>query len=831
MEYCKHCMMPVEQGGIYCPSCGQVLDSQELSHHLMPGTILSDRYVVGTALGEGGFGITYIGRDITLDMRVAVKEYYPNGIVVRNNAFSSEVSCVTGEEKKALFEKGRNSFLKEARILAKFSGEPGIVGVRDTFEQNGTAYIVMEFLDGITLKEYLKTNGILSVDQAIDMLTPVMLSLEKVHRQGMIHRDISPDNIMIVSDGVKLLDFGAARDYTGAENKSLSVILKPGFAPKEQYSNRGKQGPWTDIYSLCATMYICITGKLPPSSIDRITDDTLQPPSALGIPISETAEYAIMKGLSIEASDRYQMFSDLLADLENEWYDPESMSGDEEFYLNNGMAEEGEGYDPSGAAGMQNGNPPMQQDMDDQVTMISETAPPGMSGAFVNWEQNYTPPDDNREDPQKESPPQEKKKRPLMVAALCIAAVLLGAGVYFIVSHVGGSAQTALQYFEKKGFSQDTGYAETVRERLDADAGSLHAYRDVPESKVEEWVEAVYKEGYSLQSRFGKVGERCYVFDDPDEKKGIIAGFSAEGKNCFIVFEATGEDYDFFVGYDTDEMMRQWSNINNDQFFGYENDQIYGCLSTADGPTIVKIDAQTATATGVNGIAANGFAVIDGQVYYRAYKEEEKAVYRLPQERLFDNARYLQKFKSSLLYSEPSGVENRRVIRYDVADGSSHTVLEAAASYPYAAGHLLFYRDDADGEKEHVYNLLTGENRTLTIERTSDFVSDGKSGYYEDESMRVKQYDFQTGDVSVKNDKGCWGHLCLTPDGLYFQKDKNVIVVYRGYDTKTVCNTASYVFAIPSGVIIVDMDNSSNTVSNAYVCDASSDNLRKIEVQ
>ena len=312
MKYCLFCMNPIEENDVECPFCGKKLDVELPSHHLKPGTILNKKIYVGAALGEGGFGITYIGRDLNLDIKVAVKEYYPNGYVNRSNTISPDLTCSISQDKKDFFDKGRERFLREARILAKFAREPGVVEVRDFFEENNTAYIIMEFLEGQDLKEYLKVNGTLSPEQTIRLLMPVMQALTKIHSQGLIHRDISPDNIRIIDGGVKLLDFGAARDVSAVANKSLSVMLKPGYAPEEQYRSKGNQGPWTDVYALCATMYKCITGITPDDSTQRLFSDELKSPSALGVIIDTTIEAALMKGLAVLQRDRYQTIDELL---------------------------------------------------------------------------------------------------------------------------------------------------------------------------------------------------------------------------------------------------------------------------------------------------------------------------------------------------------------------------------------------------------------------------------------------------------------------------------------------------------------------------------------
>jgi len=200
-----------------------------------------------------------------------------------------------------------------AKTLAKFRNLPGIVSVTDFFYTNETSYIVMEYIEGMTLKAYLaESGGKLPADRVFDMMKPVMFSLDKVHLGGMVHRDISPDNIMIDSNGfVKLLDFGAAREFTDSGNRSLSVILKHGYAPEEQYRSRGVQGPWTDVYALCATVYRCITGVTPLESNERLIGDELRAPSELGAEIGRAREAALMKGMAVMQRDRWQSMNGL----------------------------------------------------------------------------------------------------------------------------------------------------------------------------------------------------------------------------------------------------------------------------------------------------------------------------------------------------------------------------------------------------------------------------------------------------------------------------------------------------------------------------------------
>ena len=288
---------------------------EENLHCLRKGTRLIGRYTIECVLGQGGFGITYLGMDELYQRKVAIKEFFPQGIVTRNTEYEDTVT-VTFVEEKADYEKGKERFLKEARTMAKFSKDEGIVKVLDFFEINNTAYIVMEYFEGITLKQYIRENQRITSEELVRLLVPLIESLDEIHSQGMIHRDISPDNIMVLSDGrIKLMDFGAARDYTKFGGKTLSIVLKPGYAPPEQYQTHGIQGPWTDIYALCATMYKCITEETPPDAIDRVIDDHLKKISEFGITIPPKVESVIIKGMSVSAKDRYQDIKDFCEDL------------------------------------------------------------------------------------------------------------------------------------------------------------------------------------------------------------------------------------------------------------------------------------------------------------------------------------------------------------------------------------------------------------------------------------------------------------------------------------------------------------------------------------
>ncbi len=312
-KLCPHCMKEMKSVGEYCPYCGKsIKDASAGLHQLNPFTILQGKYLVGSVLGEGGFGITYIGIDMNLEVRVAIKEFYPNGYVSRDHTQTTIVTQFNNSNAEAV-RKWKEGFVKEARALGKCQNLPGIVGVKDFFEENGTAYIVMEYVDGTTLKSYIKDKGgKISADELLPAIRPVMSSLQQVHDTGVIHRDISPDNIMFMPDGsMKLLDFGAARSFAEADaQRSLSVMLKPGFAPEEQYRTHGNQGPWSDVYALAATIYRCITGTVPVESMERMRKDTLKSPKELGIKISDQQNAALMKAMAVYAEDRFQSIRD-----------------------------------------------------------------------------------------------------------------------------------------------------------------------------------------------------------------------------------------------------------------------------------------------------------------------------------------------------------------------------------------------------------------------------------------------------------------------------------------------------------------------------------------
>ena len=301
---CMGCMHEYDAKYDVCPFCGYVYGTPpKEAYHMTPGTILNNKYIIGKVLGFGGFGITYIAYDKILEQRVAIKEYMPGEFSTRMPE-QSTVTVFSGEREEQ-FREGLKKIEEEAKRLSKFSSVPNIVHIFDCFQANNTVYIVMEYLDGESLKDKLSRDGRMPVQDAYDIVIKVISAMKMVHKEGMIHRDIAPDNIFILKNGdIKVIDFGAARYATTKHSKSLSVIIKPGYAPEEQYRSRGDQGPHTDVYALAATFYKMITGVTPEDAMERSVKDMLKPPSKMGVDISKPMDVAIMNALMVNIDDR-----------------------------------------------------------------------------------------------------------------------------------------------------------------------------------------------------------------------------------------------------------------------------------------------------------------------------------------------------------------------------------------------------------------------------------------------------------------------------------------------------------------------------------------------
>ncbi len=352
---CMGCMQILNMPKEPCPYCGFYLPTyQQVKNSLPPYEILNGKYLVGKVIGVGGFGITYIGWDFYQSKRVCIKEYFPRGVASRNGSISTpgtsyststqyslSVFTQNTDQAKNAYLGGLKAYIKEAENLSHFYAMPGIVSVRDFFYGNKTAYIVMEYIEGINLKQYAKSEGgRLSPQVLFPLLKDVIAALNAVHKENIIHRDISPDNIMITHDyKAKVIDFGAAKDYHNGQDNS--ILLKHGYAPIEQYDCHGRQGPWTDVYSLCASIYYLLTGNKLPRSYERMSEDALPTLTALGVPVTEAQNHAIQKGLSVQIEDRYQTMADLYYDLYGEYLSGEMPSDRQSVSSSDGVAASG----------------------------------------------------------------------------------------------------------------------------------------------------------------------------------------------------------------------------------------------------------------------------------------------------------------------------------------------------------------------------------------------------------------------------------------------------------------------------------------------------------
>lgn len=309
-KYCFGCFTEIHKDVKICAECGFVQGSGARgASQLKPGTMLNKRYLVGRAIGSGGFGVTYLGFDTTLSTKIAIKEYFPREYSTR--IANEQEMIIFDSEKAKQYEAGKEKFIEEAQRLADIRGTEGVVSVFDVFEQNKTAYLIMEFLEGKDLGTMLTENdGVLEYKQAKSIMKQLLEILQKVHENGMIHRDISPDNVFVLKDGkIKLIDFGAARYATSGYSKPLTAIIKPGYAPEEQYCNYG-QGAWTDTYAAAATFYRMITGRVPVESRQRGIKETLKLPSQYGVKIPRKDENVLMNALNVNKEYRFQTAKD-----------------------------------------------------------------------------------------------------------------------------------------------------------------------------------------------------------------------------------------------------------------------------------------------------------------------------------------------------------------------------------------------------------------------------------------------------------------------------------------------------------------------------------------
>ena len=293
-----------------CPKCGYKHTPNTISSNcLLPGTLLKNRYIVGVALGVGGFGITYKCLDTKIGGICAIKEYFPANFALRTNA-TKFVSVA--EQNLERYNKIMKRFVEEAELVKSLKHR-NVITIYDSFFENNTAYYVMEYCDGIDLRRY--TNNFsrrLEYDEGMNLLYQIMNGLEYIHSKGILHRDIAPDNIYVTkNNSVKILDFGSARSEMDQFNRELSVIVKVGYAPIEQYGGRGKQGPYTDIYALGATFYHLFTSRIPIESTQRVAEDNLEEFSRLRPDLPDNLKYCIEKSMELTTAKRISNIAEM----------------------------------------------------------------------------------------------------------------------------------------------------------------------------------------------------------------------------------------------------------------------------------------------------------------------------------------------------------------------------------------------------------------------------------------------------------------------------------------------------------------------------------------
>lgn len=312
---CFGCMEEITSDS--CPHCGYLHSQQVVPGYvLQPGTILHGKYLIGKVLGQGGFGITYIGWNLALHQKVAIKEFFPASYVTRDISVSMALQWYRTEQAQAARNIGQEMFLKEARKMSHVASFPQVVHVLDLFQDNNTAYIIMNYIHGQHLAQKVKANGPMPWQDVVQLLLPVMDVMQQVHDAGLIHRDLSPDNLMIQSDNsVQILDLGAAKDLNMNSGESSMQVAKGGYSPLELYVMRGNSGPWTDVYSMAATMYYAITGTTPPSSVERMGTDILcwDLPQLRKVPASVI--HVLQKGMALQLKKRYQSMAEFAAAL------------------------------------------------------------------------------------------------------------------------------------------------------------------------------------------------------------------------------------------------------------------------------------------------------------------------------------------------------------------------------------------------------------------------------------------------------------------------------------------------------------------------------------
>lgn len=305
-KLCPGCMQHLKDSNTTCPHCGYPEKHLTVKDSLPVFSILAGKYLLGAPLGKGGFGITYIAMHLPDEKIVAIKEFFPANLAVRDT--DNETVVPADDIKAVYYRTGMKSFSEEGRILYLLSDIEHIVHVAEQIQANNTTYLVMEYVPGISLKKYMKQQQkLFSEQETLTLMQPILIAMQAMHQKGILHRDISPENLMLSPDNtLTLIDFGAARTFSRSDDDNLTVILKRGYAPEEQYHSNSRQGPWTDLYAVCAVMYQMLTGILPQEASARAEEDHLTPISRIeGLSLSPSTCAALEKGLQMDPMERY----------------------------------------------------------------------------------------------------------------------------------------------------------------------------------------------------------------------------------------------------------------------------------------------------------------------------------------------------------------------------------------------------------------------------------------------------------------------------------------------------------------------------------------------
>ncbi len=431
-KLCESCFC--ETDADTCPHCGFSAKEYSADPLVLPmGTKINDKIIIGKVMGKGGFGITYLGYDLRMEKTIAVKEYYPNGIAYRSPT-GTEVS-VADTKSSDTFEKGAEKFYTEAQMVAQFNGNPNIVSVYDYFRANNTVYLIMEYLSGITLKNYIKKHGKLSDGQALFVMDKIAAALSITHSAGVLHRDISPDNIMLCMDGkVKLIDFGAARQIMAESSSNLTVVMKPGYTPIEQYTKKGKQGAWTDIYSLGVSVYYALTKVIIDDPYARMDDDSELKENKHNI--NNDLWEILKKCTMINASDRYgsaidlrKALSSVSAPIKSE---PINLTDDDL------RADDKSDVPEASAEALEDEEFPLTTAADSSVPEVIEIFEDENASPSNDDKDIHTAEIQNTDPPKKEKIKNKNKSKKPIIIGICAAAVMIGAvGIFAAVNNSG----------------------------------------------------------------------------------------------------------------------------------------------------------------------------------------------------------------------------------------------------------------------------------------------------------------------------------------------------------------------------------------------------------